>query len=248
MNVTQAVIKAQGLGGCCHPVHNHKYFVSPVECEATKATKSRYRNKVQALIKNNKDNNATEKYSIQGEDFFINGALQKDAVTPPTFAEVAIAIASQQEELNELRLLRSATPQVENGSTFTAFLVPVNRLDSVRLAYWKVYAEVPDASSVMMAFHIGGNVHGSCDDGEYNTGYHLLHLLQTKKVKHASIFVARHYEGQHLGFAQFQYITDTAAQLINTYLAEEPTVLGSPAQGVSSPAGSTGRCRRKNKD
>ena len=79
----QAVIKARGLGGRRHPVHNHKYFVSPVECEATKATKSRYRNKVQALLKNNKDNNTTDKYSIQGEDFFINGALQKDAVTPP---------------------------------------------------------------------------------------------------------------------------------------------------------------------
>ena len=137
---------------------------------------------------------------------------------------------------------------MENGSTFTAFLVPVNRLDSVRLAYCKVYAEVPDASSVMMAFRIGGNVHGSCDDGEYNTGYRLLHLLQTKKVKHAAIFVARHYEGQHLGFTRFQYITDTAAKLINTYLAENPTVLGSPAPEVSSPAGSTGRRCRKNRD
>ena len=244
----QAVIKAQGLGGRRHPVHNHKYFVSPVECEATKATKNKYRNKVQALLKNNKDNNATDKYSIQGEDFFINSALQKDAVTPPPmFAEVATAITTQQTELNELRLLRSATPQVENGSTFTAFLVPAWRLDSVKLAYCKVYAEVPDASSVMMAFCTGGNVHGSCNDGEYNTGYHLLHLLQTKKVKNVAIFVARHYKGQHLGFAWFQYITDTASKLINTYLAENHTEIGSPTMEVASPTNSTGRRRKKNK-
>ena len=41
----QAMLKARGLGGRRHQTLNHKYFVAPVECEATKATKSKNKQK-----------------------------------------------------------------------------------------------------------------------------------------------------------------------------------------------------------
>ena len=112
----QIMVQARGLGGRRHPVFNHKYFVSPVECEATKATKGKYRNKVQTLLKGNCDNNTNDKFYFQGDEFFINGTLQEDTITAPTFAEVADTLRTRKDELDSLQLHRSEVPHVKNNN------------------------------------------------------------------------------------------------------------------------------------
>ena len=211
----QIMVQARGLGGLRHPVFNHKYFVSPVECEATKATKGKYRNKVQSLLKGNRDNNTNDKFYFQGDEFFINGTLQEDTITAPTFAEVADTLRTRKEELDALQLHRSEVPHVQNNNKFIAYFIRTRRIDIIRLAYTRVYVEQPSASSVMMAYKLA-NTQGSCDDGEYNMGFKLLRLLQNKKIKHAAIFVARYSHGQHLGAARFQVVTEVAAKLIDS--------------------------------
>ena len=79
----QAMAKARLLGGKRHPEHNHKYFVAPVECEATKATKSKYKGKVRNLVQDNKAKMKKDTFYFQGENFYVNGELQQDAITPP---------------------------------------------------------------------------------------------------------------------------------------------------------------------
>ena len=243
----QIMVQARGLGGRRHPVFNHKYFVSPVECEATKATKGKYRNKVQSLLKGNRDTNTNDKFYFQGDEFFINGTLQEDTIMAPTFAEVADTLRTRKEELDALQLHRSEVPHVQNNNKFIAYFIHTRRIDIIRLAYTRVYVEQPSASSVMMAYKLA-NTQGSCDDGEYNMGFKLLRLLQNKKIKHAAIFMARYSRGQHLGAARFQVVTEVAAKLIDSLSQDDSTELGSPEHPSSPQAETSSRgCRRARK-
>ena len=61
----QAMGKARGLGGQRHAEFNYKYFVSSVECEATRATKDRHRIKIRDLVIANKNKSEGQKTDFQ---------------------------------------------------------------------------------------------------------------------------------------------------------------------------------------
>ena len=192
------------------------------------------------MIKSNKDktDKDKDKFYFQGENFVVNGILQQDEITPPTFSDISDALRNNSEKLVSLSLFESTSPNVQEGNTFKAYFVRTRFIEVVRLAYSKVFIENPDASSIMMAYKLNSG-QGSCDDSEFNTGYRLLRLLQAKQLKNAAIFVVRHSTGQHLGPARFDHIVTTASTLITRVAKdsqpEDP--LGSPVSSTpSSPA------------
>ena len=165
-----AMQQTQGLGGHYHPTLNHKYFVAPVECEAMKATKSKHKARVHSLVLDNKSKTKKDQFYFEGENFYVNGELQVDKVTPPSFSELSHILHNQADELSDLQLYQSDLPKSKDGNQFNAYLVKTRNIETIRLAYAKVYLDKPHASSVMMAYKLNSS-QGSCDDGEYNTGY-----------------------------------------------------------------------------
>ena len=167
---------------------------------------------------------------------------------PPTYAEIAHAVTHEADGLEALNVQRSVVPLNKNGNQFIAYLVKTRHIESIRLAYTKVCLSEPDAASIMMAYKLN-NQQGSCDDGEYNTGYKLLKLIQAKKQRNMAVFVARKSSGQHLGQARFKYITDVASALMDRNadpLPEMEESHSNPGTLPSTPT-SSNRSRRRNK-
>ena len=187
-----------------------------------------------------------DKFYTQGENFFINGQLQEDQIMPPSFADIANAVYNDSESLDALEVKQSSVPLSKPGNRFTAYLVKTHCMEQIHLAYIKVCMQEPDAASVMMAYKLN-NQQGSCDDGEYNTGYKLLKLIQSRKLRNVAVFVARQSKGQHLGVERFKCVTDVATALLNRYLdpAAEALIRSPPGSLPSSPA--SGRSMRRAK-
>ena len=60
-----ALAKARGLGGKRHAERNFKYFVTPMKCEATRATEECHKGRIQKLAKGNKAGRK-DKYFARG--------------------------------------------------------------------------------------------------------------------------------------------------------------------------------------
>ena len=209
----QALARSRTLGGKRHPVHNHKYFVSKVECEAVKATKEKHKDRVAKIHKDNKDFGKNDSYHFHGQQFFVNGKLVQDVFSPPSYDEVLTAMREETTALKTLDLHKTE-PYIKDDNTFRAYGINTRRMDVVRLAYIKVYMLNPTAGHVMMSYRIGKH-QGSCDDDEFKGGVRLLKVLQSQKFKNGAIFVTRHSQGRQLGSKRFDYISDVAKELID---------------------------------
>ena len=215
----QAMAKARGLGGKRHAIHNHKYFVSSVECEAVRAAKSHYKSKIQKIVAGNKNKEEGQKtgFYYKGEDLYIDGKLQKEFIEPPSIEDVNSAMMTRRDDLSSLKLYHSTAPIIENNNHFTAYAVRTRRMDAVRLGYIKTIITKPRANHVMMAYRVG-NYSGSCDDGECQAGGRLLQVLKNKRLKNVAIYVVRESNGQHLKQRRFELIDQVATELADFLL------------------------------
>ena len=147
----------------------------------------------------------------------MNGKLQEDLITTPTFAEVNSMLRECHDDLDKLSMYHSTRPLVKENNYFYGYLVCTKSIDTIKLAYCKVFVGRPESSNVIMAYKTAQN-QGSCDDGEHKAGYKMLRLLQRKKLKNCAVFMAR-VSGQHLGPKRFKYILEVAEELIDSVIA-----------------------------
>ena len=211
-----AIQKARQLGGRRHPTLNHKYFVSEINCEAVRASKEKYQPTIRTLISGNKNDGKHDNFHFMGEDFYINGVLQHDGISVPTYAEINYALLHEKNILDSIQLYEMEEPFKERGNEFLTFAVRTNRLDVIRWAYIKIYADHADADHVLMGYRLN-KFEGSCDDGEYRGGPKLLRALHKKKLKNAAVFIVRKFtDGQHkLGPRRFKIFTQEAESMID---------------------------------
>ena len=243
----QAMGKAQGLGGQRHAEFNYKYFVSSVECEATRATKDCHHVKIRDLVIANKNKPEGQKvhFQVRGDDFIVGGQLQKDFLQPPSEVDVTDTLSSKPKELEALRLYHSMDPLSENGNQFIAYAVRCRTMDKICLGYIKTYLEHPTASHVMMAYRIGPHT-GSCDNGECKADGVLLKLVKSKNLKNVGLYVVCISNGQHLGQKWFDLISQVAEELLDFLLvnlvvtADHPPLVDSPMELHSSQDSGTG--------
>ena len=230
----QIMGKARGLGGRRHPVHNHKYFVSPVECEATKAAKSKHKQRVRhmAIANKNKDAKDKDKFYFYGEDFIVNGVLQEDEVSAPSYDEIIQALFSQKADLDALQLHWSDTTIRAEGNEFVAYMAHVHNMQAVKLAYIKVCLSEVQAASIMMAYKCGPS-QGSCDDSEYNTGYKLLHLLQSKNINDGAVWLVILLVNTWV-LRGFNLSSKAATKVIDVYNCASPEVVDYPGSTPES--------------
>ena len=94
-------------------------------------------------------------------------------------------------------------------SKFTAFVFPVNDVDSFKVRLEQIRKANPKARHVCYAYRIGVNSKSN-DDGEPKgtAGRPLLELLTKKNLMNVGIIVVRYYGGVQLG----------AGRLLRTYV------------------------------
>ena len=211
-----AVQKARGLGGRRHPTLNHKYFVFEIKCEAVRASRERHQPRIKTILNKNEKQGTNDSFHFFGQQFFVNGKLQKDKIQVPTFEEINYSLVHEQDILEKIDLYEMQEPLVKDGNLFYTFAVNSARLDVIRWAYIKVYAKFPDAAHVMMAYKLS-KCQGNCDDDEHKGGYTVLRSIQKKKARNIAVFIVGKFTDQQhrLGPKRFQLFTTEADSMID---------------------------------
>lgn len=94
-------------------------------------------------------------------------------------------------------------------SKFTAFVFPVNDVDSFKVRLEEIRKANPKAKHIVYAYRIGMNSKSTDDREPKGTaGRPLLELLNKKSLNNTAIIVVRYYGGTQLG----------ASRLLRTYV------------------------------
>ena len=125
------------------------------------------------------------------------------------------------DEIAELEKIdvRKGKPFSIEDSTFIGFVSDVSNIHDVNRAYEWVRYHNMNARHIICAFKIPGPVAPEFqdyeDNDEHNAGRVLLDYLLETEIENRAIFVARFYEGKHIGSKSFDYILDAAKWAMN---------------------------------
>ena len=121
---------------------------------------------------------------------------------------------------------RGATIQVETSS-FVGYSTAVRAIAEVNAAYIEVQNLEPESRHVMCGYRIPGReFHVLQDfesDDEHNGGQVILRLLERSNIVNRAVFVARIYDGKHIGNKRYDAIEDAAKSAINRSTFNEVT-------------------------
>ena len=98
------------------------------------------------------------------------------------------------------------------GQRFRGFTKCVKTIEEVNLAYAKIKSLYSDARHIICAFRVAGrNFHTHqdfMDDDEHGGGNYLLKLLEDSEIRDRAVFVARSYDGTHIGKRRYKAMFD----------------------------------------
>ena len=110
------------------------------------------------------------------------------------------------------------TPFEVEGQSFTGYTKAVKTIEEVNDLYGKVKSLNVEARHVVCAFrlpHRNFHTHQDfVDDEEHNGGAYLLRLLTDSDIKNRAIFVARTYDGTHLGSRRYDAMREAVASAL----------------------------------
>ena len=110
-------------------------------------------------------------------------------------------------------------PQAWGTSTFTGYVCDVQTFDDVNKAYEWVRFHYTEARHIICACKIPGmnmlELQAYEDDHEHGAGRILLNYMETAGIENRAIFVARKYDGQHIGPKRFDLIINAAKSAMN---------------------------------
>ena len=107
----------------------------------------------------------------------------------------------------------------KSTSTFTGYVCDVETFDDVNMAYEWVKFQNLNAQHIVSACRLP-STNSSLgfeyqDDGEHGAGKILLSYMESAQLDNRAIFVARAYDGQHIGQARFEYLLKAAKSVVN---------------------------------
>ena len=109
---------------------------------------------------------------------------------------------------------------IVEGQKFIGFTAIVKNLDEVCSAYARIATQHAEARHLVSAWCIPGedwhHLQDFSDDDEHGLGAELLHLLATCKIYNRALFVARIYDGTHIGPKRIDAFKDAAKSAIVT--------------------------------
>ena len=110
------------------------------------------------------------------------------------------------------------SPYTVDGSTFVGYSTAVCTIHDVNAAYVHVLNEEPEARSVMCGFRIPGRpfhtLQDYCDDNEHGGGHTILRMLVRSEIVNRAMFVARIFQGEHIGKKRFKGIEQAVRSAI----------------------------------
>ena len=154
------------------------------------------------------------KIEVKGGEVYINGEQNKPTHLLPIEPLDMFPAAQEKTKWNALKMSLSDVKS-EKGSDFIAMAVKATHFVDVKRAYRKARALYPAANHVIAAYKLRNGYDGFQDDDEHGAGHKLLKELQAATpVSGLAVFVARTYDGTHIGPKRHTIIADTMKQAL----------------------------------
>ena len=147
--------------------------------------------------------------TVEKSKLKIEGKVFREAVQVTDCKSI---LCATQDTLKEWRKIpvHKGNPVVTEGQTFTGFTACIKNSSEVQKAYDYVKSQMPDARHVICAYRMPGrNFHelqGYVDDDEWGAGAFVFRILEQADIQNRAIFVARQYDGTHIGKERFSAI------------------------------------------
>lgn len=210
MNNTSKLRGKKGAG-------NKPFFVSNQEPEAyvEKRKKVSFHYKYQkALYEDTPGEHRPEIIMKRGHHVKVNGEILKSRIAVPTAESLIKMDDAEREFVDKVKYFTSKTLR-EGGSKFTGYSCAVNSINDVRRAYARIKLLCADADDVMMAYSIddgfGKQEVDYYDDREVGGGYRCWDAIRFHDEPNVAVFVARHFDGVHIGPIRFKKIWKAAS-------------------------------------
>ena len=149
----------------------------------------------------------------------VNDREYAHQVKPPSMKTI---LTPTHEQLKDRGINIDIGRTIKKGkSSFTGYAASVENIKQVNSAYAKVRACNALARHIMCAFripHESWHTHEDYqDDNEHTGGKILLDALINSEIFNKVIFVARNYEGEHIGTKKFEGIMEAAKAVMTQY-------------------------------
>ena len=174
----------------------------------------------------NKKKSAAEQLvmNVERQKLTVDGTLYQKQIKPPSCKELLHPLVEQLGRQLQIEISEPETVEVE-GQTFIGYTTAVRTMEEVNAAYAKVCGLNASARHVIRACALPGrsfptNVDFHNDD-EHGLGAEMLDILEGSDITNRAVFVARHYDGTHIGTKRIDAILDVThkALLANSHNA-----------------------------
>ena len=156
--------------------------------------------------------------SVQKGKLLVNGKAFESGIIVPDAYKLLKLKSDEIEELNKQEIMRGSTVNCEDSS-FVGFVCDAQSFEEVNKAYEWVKFHNHNARHIICACKIPGNTvlnsEGYEDADEHGAGIKLLEYMESANLESRALFVARFYDGQHIGPQRFQCIIDAAKSAVN---------------------------------
>ena len=170
------------------------------------------------MWKNKKTTAEKIEMSVKKGKLMVNGKLYESKIKEPSDHLLCRLKEDEVQELLKLDV-RKGQEEILDGSMFVGYVADVQSYDDVNAAYeWVRYHNLSARHIVAACIIPGDNVlecADFCDSGEHGAGQKLLNYMEESDLENRAIFVARYYEGKHIGPKRFELIVNAAKSAIN---------------------------------
>ena len=178
----------------------------------------------QSLLAKNKKLSAAETLvmNVQKQQLQVAGVPYKKSIHPPSCAETLDPSTVMLTRQLAVELAIGDEVRKEN-QVFVGYAACVKTMEDVNAGYAKVVSLCPQARHVLGAclipgrdFHVLADFH---DDDEHGIGAELLNILEGSDLINRAVYIARFYDGTHIGPLRVEAILEAAhlALLSGTY-------------------------------
>ena len=196
--------------------NNQRYYINKQLPARIREEKKRGR----SIIKNNFNLPRAQQANVEkGEDgeIYIDDIPYEKAIKVPKPEEILRQKPTEREQRRKITITKGNIVHVED-STFIGYSAFVDSFDDITKAYQNVKEKHADARHVCCAFRLPGIeialLQDYVDDEEPGGGRKLLDLLEELDTFNRAVFVARYYDGNHIGPERFHGMRSAALSAI----------------------------------
>ena len=183
------------------------------------------------IIKENYDLPKAQRSNIEKtkDGLMIDDQPYKKMITAPQAGDLLKQVKTDRTQRRQLTITGGNVVYAEN-QRFHGYSAFIQDFKDISNAYMNVRERHADARHICCAYRLPGNdiatLQDYVDDDEPGGGRKLLEILKEMDSFHRVIFVARYYDGTHLGMDRFQYMKNAALSAIikaprNKYTGED---------------------------